>query len=106
MEPKPDDVYMLSYTSGTTGDPKSVKLTHKMMMNGVYAMQGPLAAAPLNDEDCYISYLPAAHAFEQALFASSLIYGVRCGFFAGNVLMLTKDVAVLKPTLFPSVPRL
>lgn len=48
MEPKPDDVYMLSYTSGTTGDPKSVKLTHKMMMNGVYAMQGPLAAAPLN----------------------------------------------------------
>jgi len=106
VEPKPEDVYMLSYTSGTTGDPKGVKLTHKMMMNGVYAMQGPLAAAPLNEEDCYISYLPAAHAFEQALFASSLVYGVRCGFFAGNVLKLTEDVAVLKPTLFPSVPRL
>jgi len=27
-----DDVYMLSYTSGTTGDPKGVKLTHKMML--------------------------------------------------------------------------
>jgi len=106
VEPKPEDVYMFSYTSGTTGDPKGVKLTHKMMVNGVYAMQGPLAAAPLNEEDCYISYLPAAHAFEQALFASSLVYGVRCGFFAGNVLKLTEDVAILKPTLFPSVPRL
>jgi len=27
--PKPDDVFMLCYTSGTTGDPKGVKLTHK-----------------------------------------------------------------------------
>jgi long-chain acyl-CoA synthetase len=30
--PMPDDVYMFSYTSGTTGDPKGVKLTHKMML--------------------------------------------------------------------------
>ena len=28
----PDDVYMLSYTSGTTGDPKGVKLQHKMVV--------------------------------------------------------------------------
>lgn len=30
--PATDDVFMLSYTSGTTGDPKGVKLTHKQMM--------------------------------------------------------------------------
>ena len=28
---KPDDIFMFSYTSGTTGDPKGVKVTHKMI---------------------------------------------------------------------------
>ena len=31
-EPTPDDCFMFSYTSGTTGDPKGVKLTHKMIV--------------------------------------------------------------------------
>jgi long-chain acyl-CoA synthetase len=60
----------------------------------------------MTEEDCYISYLPAAHSFEQCIFAMSCITGLKAGFFAGNVLKLTEDIAVLKPTLFPSVPRL
>jgi long-chain acyl-CoA synthetase len=32
--------------------------------------------------------------------------GMKAGFFAGNVLKLTEDIAILKPTIFPSVPRL
>lgn len=55
---------MFSYTSGTTGDPKGVKLTHKMVMGAGYAINTRLGAAPLNAEDCYISYLPASHSFE------------------------------------------
>jgi long-chain acyl-CoA synthetase len=31
---------------------------------------------------------------------------MKCGFFGGNVLKLTEDIAILKPTFFPSVPRL
>lgn len=38
VEPEPEDSFMLSYTSGTTGDPKGVKLTHKMMINVAYAL--------------------------------------------------------------------
>lgn len=37
-EPTADDVYMFSYTSGTTGDPKGVKLTHKMVLTCAYGV--------------------------------------------------------------------
>jgi long-chain acyl-CoA synthetase len=40
------------------------------------------------------------------MFGVSLAYGVRCGFFSGNVQKISEDLAVLKPTIFPSVPRL
>lgn len=66
-----------------------------------------LGATPLTEADTYISYLPAAHSFEQALFGSVLIYGLRCGFYSGDPLkMISDDLPCLKPTLFPSVPRL
>lgn len=105
---QPDDTYMFSYTSGTTGDPKGVKLTHKMVISCGAAVQVRLGLheTPLSHKDTYVSYLPAAHSFEQAVSSITFIYGMRMGFFAGNVLKLTEDMQVLKPTLFPSVPRL
>ena len=54
---------MLSYTSGTTGDPKGVKLTHKMIIGAAWAAMNHVSVA-FNNEDSYISYLPAAHSFE------------------------------------------
>ena len=63
--PSPDDVYMFSYTSGTTGPPKGVKLTHRMVLGCAFAVNARLASAgPICDEDTFISYLPAAHSFE------------------------------------------
>jgi long-chain acyl-CoA synthetase len=59
-----------------------------------------------NETDSYISYLPAAHSFEQGAFGIALSCGMKVGFFAGNVIKLTEDMGVLKPTFFPSVPRL
>lgn len=64
QEPTPDDVFMLSYTSGTTGDPKGVKLTHGMLVNAICAANLRNGALPFNEADSYISYLPAAHSFE------------------------------------------
>ena len=56
--------------------------------------------------DCYISYLPAAHSFEQGLIGCAAQYGMRMGFFSGDVTKIKEDCAVLQPTFFPSVPRL
>ena len=67
--PAKDDCLALSYTSGTTGVPKGVKLTHKMVLGAAYAVNVRMAnaGAAVGRNDCYVSYLPAAHSFEQAL---------------------------------------
>jgi len=91
-DPLPDDVYMLSYTSGTTGDPKGVKLTHKMLINESYANQTRTAEDPFSETDSYISYLPAAHSFEQVCQGLVFIYGIKCGFYSGDVLKLFEDI--------------
>lgn len=65
-----------------------------------------LPARSMGKDDCYISYLPAAHSFEQAILGLSITCGMKVGFFSGNVQKITEDLGVLKPTLFPSVPRL
>lgn len=103
-----DDCCMFSYTSGTTGDPKGVKFTHKMLVQCSASVNARLEATndTLTDKDTYISYLPSAHSFEQALFGIVLCFGMRCGFFGGDpVALLKEDLPLLKPTFFPSVPR-
>ena len=95
-EPSTDDCFIFSYTSGTTGDPKGVKLTHKMVIGCAYAVNNRVGRNDqISDEDCYISYLPAAHSFEQAMYGTSCITGCKSGFFAGNVLKLTEDIGIL-----------
>ena len=60
----------------------------------------------LSPLDTYISYLPAAHSFEQALLGIVFCFGMKCGFFGGDPLkLLAEDLPLLKPTFFPSVPR-
>ena len=64
VEPDRNDTFMISYTSGTTGDPKGVKLRHLMVITAVCAAQLRNGLEPFSEKDCYISYLPAAHSFE------------------------------------------
>lgn len=60
--PKAESVYMFSYTSGTTGDPKAVISEHR---NYVAAATAGLADQPdINETYRSISYLPLAHSLE------------------------------------------
>ncbi|KAM7274118.1 hypothetical protein ACFE04_028782 [Oxalis oulophora] len=54
----------------------------------------------------YISYLPLAHIYERANQVMNVTYGVAVGFYQGDNLKLMDDMAVLRPNIFCSVPRL
>ena len=58
------------------------------------------------NEDVYISYLPLAHVFDRLGCHTILGQGGSIGFFGGKILEITNDLQILKPTIFPSVPRL
>jgi len=53
---------MFCYTSGTTGDPKAAKLTHKNIM--AVCTSANYAGVAFYNYDTMISYLPLAHSFE------------------------------------------
>lgn len=98
-----NDSPLFSYTSGTTGDSKGVKLTHKNLLASSVTIQPYVV---MNTEQSFISYLPYPHSFEQCLTYYSVIQGSRIGYYQGDPLKLMEDCAALQPTLFPSVPRL
>ena len=75
-ETKPEDVYILSYTSGTTGDSKGVKLAHRNIIASIIGLQEYI---DFRDDDVLISYLPYPHSFEQALTSQALIKGNSIG---------------------------
>lgn len=101
--PKPDDVATICYTSGTTGTPKGAVLTHQ---NFIANVAGATMNESFNPSDVYISYLPLAHIYERANQVMTVYFGIAVGFYQGDNLKLIDDLAVLRPTIFSSVPRL
>jgi len=83
-----DDYPIFSYTSGTTGDSKGVKITHR---NYIISCGPIVPLFPLTKEDSYISYLPYPHTFEQCMSFLSVMRGFKIGYYQGDALKLIED---------------
>uniref|UniRef100_A0A667HJG2 Long-chain-fatty-acid--CoA ligase n=1 Tax=Lynx canadensis TaxID=61383 RepID=A0A667HJG2_LYNCA len=104
MPPRPKDLSIICFTSGTTGDPKGAMLTHENIVANSSAFLKLYFQA--TTEDVSISYLPLAHMFERIVQTVMYSCGAKVGFFQGDIRLLPDDMKTLKPTVFPSVPRL
>uniref|UniRef100_A0A8C0SEF2 Long-chain-fatty-acid--CoA ligase n=1 Tax=Canis lupus familiaris TaxID=9615 RepID=A0A8C0SEF2_CANLF len=131
--PAPEDLAVICFTSGTTGNPKGAMITHRNIVSDCSAFvkvtENIISPSPddtlisflplahmfervvekvlaLNASDTHISFLPLAHMYEQLLQCVMLCHGAKIGFFQGDIRLLMDDLKALQPTIFPVVPRL
>eukprot|EP00823_Brevimastigomonas_motovehiculus_P002776 TRINITY_DN1658_c0_g3_i1.p1 TRINITY_DN1658_c0_g3~~TRINITY_DN1658_c0_g3_i1.p1 ORF type:complete len:759 (+),score=202.46 TRINITY_DN1658_c0_g3_i1:167-2443(+) len=105
LPPKPSDIATICYTSGTTGDPKGVVLTHANFVGMLAGMISVVRHFATPIIECIMSYLPLAHVIERALEMYFIYEGGAVGFFSGDAKKLIEDVQVLHPSFMPVVPR-
>ncbi|KAK5603518.1 Long-chain-fatty-acid--CoA ligase 5 [Crenichthys baileyi] len=107
VPPKPEDLSIVCFTSGTTGNPKGAMLTHENVVANAGAVLKTFETCLVpSPQDVSISFLPLAHMFERIV--QTVIYGAgaKVGFFQGDIRLLPDDMKTLQPTVFPVVPRL
>jgi long-chain acyl-CoA synthetase len=102
-EVKPDDLCSIVYTSGTTGNPKGVMLTHNNFLSNIKTCA---TLIDVFDSDVVLSFLPLSHVLERMSgYYSSIFEGCTIA-HAESIDTLLVDIGEIKPHWMVSVPRL
>jgi len=99
----PDSLAAIVYTSGTTGKPKGVMLTHRNVVSNAEAL---LQIVEVRTDDRFLSFLPLSHTFERTVGYYTPIAAGSCVAYARSIPELPQDLRVIRPTILVSVPRI
>lgn len=100
--PSEDEVFSIIYTSGNTGTPKGVMLTHKNIISQLHDINELIM---LEQNETILSLLPLAHIFERTVMSYYLSKGVSI-YFVDEITNVSNLLKVVKPTMMTAVPRL
>ena len=99
----PDSLATIVYTSGTTGRPKGVMLSHR---NILFNIQAALKMFDVFEHDLLLSFLPLSHAFERTVgYYLPMAAGAAVA-YNRSIPQLAEDLVAIQPTIMISVPRI
>ncbi len=98
---KPEDTATILYTSGTTGDPKGVVLTHNNLYSNVKATA---MVIPLDETDNTLSFLPLSHIFQRMVDYFFFAKGAMIT-YGRSMKTIGADLLIAKPTKVVGAPR-
>ncbi len=104
-----DDLASIVYTSGTTGCPKGVMLSHRNMLTNASMLckhKTRMHDNMFSEKDTFLSFLPLSHMFERIVgYLVPMMVGAHVT-YSRSVTLLGEDLMWIKPTVLVSVPRI